>query len=268
MSRSREEIFRAWSPAASPWSQWAKPVLFTHISPGLVGADVAPIDCGWATPAESSDMAIVVDLPADRSVALGLSLAEAGYQPVPLFNAVPGRAMTDAAGEVTAASNVAVDLWPAMRAIVGGANRLLSASIACSAPPAFLLDADRRTGRIPAPGPGTFDNRSVSFPTDFPSASYLINHGVRRAVLVQSTPSQSPQADLAHTLRRWQDDGIRLMRTSIDTADGAGSLEAFMVDRPRWYRSIWHHLLVSIGLRRNVLGGFGGLLPETHGSGG
>lgn len=148
-----------------------------------------------------------------------------------------------------------------LRGLVG-IRTLLSMAIAWNAPPAFLLDADRRTSRRRALGPGDFDNRSVSFPTDFPSASFLISHCVRRVVLVQSTSSQ-PQSDLAHTLRRWQDGGVQMLRCSMGQPDQP---ETFNVDRPRWYRAIWYQLLASAGLRRNILGGFGGILPDVEGS--
>ena len=65
--------------------------------------------------------------------------------------------------------------------------------------------------------PPAFDNRSVSLPTDFPSANLLLSYGVRRVVLVQATDGQ-PQADLAHTLLRWQQAGIDMMRSAVDAA--------------------------------------------------
>jgi len=39
------------------------------------------------------------------------------------------------------------------------------------------------------------------------------------------------------------------------------------VERPRWFRAIWHNALVTLGLRRNTIGGFGGELPVPGSSG-
>jgi len=49
--------------------------------------------------------------------------------------------------------------------------------------------------------PDEFDNRSVCFTTDFPSANFLSAQRVGGVVLVQQTGTR-PQLDLAHVLRR------------------------------------------------------------------
>ena len=41
-----------------------------------------------------------------------------------------------------------------------------------------------------------------------------------------------------------------------------GPAVPMVVNRPSGFRSLWHRLLVAAGLRRNPLGGFGGMLPE------
>jgi len=38
--------------------------------------------------------------------------------------------------------------------------------------------------------------------------------------------------------------------------------------RPGGFRSLWHNLMATFGLRRSPLGGFGGRLPTMEGSGG
>ena len=57
------------------------------------------------------------------------------------------------------------------------------------------------------PGPGTFDNRWVVFPQDFPSAAFLRSRGVAEVLLIQA--GAQPQEDLAHVLLRWQQGGPR-----------------------------------------------------------
>jgi hypothetical protein len=259
---TREQIYNLWAPTDSPWSLWAKPVLFAHLpapreescaEPNLFLAAPlaervpqpqpapAELENRWPHPVESGT-AIVVDLPGRLSVVMGLSLAVAGYRPVPLFNAVPGL------------PNPIVDVRAIAVALIDASARLASLKVAPDAPPAFLLDHDRRRG---VPQPGDFDNRSISLPTDFPSAGALREHGITRILVIQPT-LEAPQNDVAHTLRRWQDAGIPISIYAATTHEGP---QPWHVERPRLYKAIWHNLLVMTGLRRNLLGGFGGVLP-------
>jgi len=34
------------------------------------------------------------------------------------------------------------------------------------------------------------------------------------------------------------------------------------VQKPRWYRHVWHAMLVRLRLRPHPLGGFGGIIPD------
>jgi hypothetical protein len=105
---------------------------------------------------------------------------------------------------------------------------------------------------------GRFDNRSISFTTDFPSATFMAAHGIRRALLIQSTGDQ-PQPDLAHTLRRWQDGGIAIALKALDASGPPFPIE---VRKPSGFGFLWHRALRMLGLRRHRLGGFGGFVPE------
>jgi hypothetical protein len=275
-------VFEAWAPRDSAWSAWAKPVLFAHmqfndLTQRLIDAPLA--DVSWA-PGADKGTAIILDLPGPNGVWAGLGLAGLGYRPVPLYNACPGpsapqwpAAFSPAAADPfnapvntpappsayaqTASRAALVDVGPILTALFLSTPRLKESSLPADAPPAFLLDANRRVGSA-YPRPGQFDNRSVSFPTDFPSANLLLSRGINRALLVQQSGT-APQADLAHTLRRWQEAGIRL---ELKLLSAAGPPVPLVVDRPSAFRSLWHRLLVSSGLRRNPLGGFGGVLPE------
>jgi hypothetical protein len=206
--------------------------------------------------------AVVVDLPGASGVAAGLLLAESGYRPVPLYNAVPSPGATS----MIPRGSVAVDMAEVLDALRAGATRLAALRLADESSPAFLLDARRRTGDPPALRPGAFDNRSVSLPTDFPSANLLLASGIRRVVVVQRDERQ-PQADLAHTLKRWQDAGVEVLvlATGADAGEQPGSAASsprpITIVKPRWYRHLWHGMLARMGLRPHPLGGFGGFLP-------
>src|SRR6202035_543053 len=102
------------------------------------------------------------------------------------------------------------------------------------------------------------DNRSVSFATDFPSANFLLAHGMRRFVLVQSSGDQ-PQRDLAHTLRRWQDGGLR---AGLNRPCAAGPSMPCRIEKPLLFRWVFQRALAALGLHRATQGGFGGQVPE------
>jgi hypothetical protein len=249
---TREELFDAWALAGGPWSDWAKPVLFAHWPRPLPTDPVPPaFDLSWL-PSPNERVALVVDLPGAASVHFGLAVAAAGYRPVPLFNAVPPP--EEAAG----ISVVAVE--PILAALVRGSDRLRQVSPPDEAPPAFLLDADRQTARRDL-APGTFDNRSVVFATDFPSAARLADRGVRRAVVVREEVSTLGD-DLADALREWQRDGLTLEGKSLGRP---GPLESLVLRPRRWWTALWKSLTGPLQYRRNAAGEFGAFIPHPSG---
>jgi hypothetical protein len=143
------------------------------------------------------------------------------------------------------------------------APRIAELRLPADAPPVFLLDSNRRVG-MPPFEPGRFDNRSVSFPSDFPSANFLLSQGITQVRLVMGETLQ-PQADLAHTLRRWQECGIEFSAQSIGHPEAGFPIT---IERPSGFRRLWHAAMVAVGLRRNPLGGFGGIVPTPGGHGG
>ena len=260
---TNEEIFAAWSPSDSVWATWVKPVLFAHLgaAPPLPTNTGTPAEVGWA-PAVEERTAVVLDLPKDEGVWLSIALASRGYRPVPLFNALPlpfGVPVFDPASQRLVA---AVDVVPILSALRQGADQLALLKIPREAPPVFLLDANRQ-GTGVRMLPDEFDNRSVCFTTDFPSANYLITHGIQGVLLVQRERVE-PQTDLAHVLRRWQDAGLLLQRMRIEPAT---ERELFQVKRPSWYGAMFQRALAAFGLRRAPGGGFGAWLPESSAAG-
>jgi hypothetical protein len=248
----RETIYAIWIPPQGVWSLWARPVLFAEMPEDDTEA-VAPgrfwpaIDVSWAPPAREGAL-LVLDLPGEEAVYVGLELAGCGYRPVPSYNAC-----TDA--------REVVPQGPIQRALRRGAPYLQSLSLPDGAPAAFLLDANRM-----APGadvrPGQFDNRWQVFPQDFPSGPALLARGVSR-VLVVRRGSRVPADDLADVLRGWQDAGLYVW--AKDLGDAAAP-DAIRVAPPAWYRAAWHGVLTYFGLRRAPRGGFGHLVPEPHSS--
>ena len=254
---TKESIFDVWAPAGARWSRWVKPVLFACLDQPAATwlSELAVWNPGWAPPAHEN-VALVLDLPGREGVAAALGLAEQGYRPVPLYNALPPpMRVLDPASPMLA--EAAVDVRGIMAALQQGTERLNQLALSAEAPPAFLLDWDRRGAGTPMP-PGSFDNRSVSFTTDFPSANFLLAHGVQRVVLVQPTDA-APQLDLAHTLRRWQDAGLIVELKRLDLPGPGMPCD---VPKPPWFAWIWQRALVALGLRRGLGAGFGGWVPE------
>lgn len=259
MPLTRQDIYDAWIPRTSPWSDWAKPVLFASLdlaAPVEGHSESSPAGWHWmpAMPRTNADTALVIDLPGDESVIAGGRLAELGYQPVPIFNGAPAPRGTRAA----------IDTRPMADALRTFAPRLMDLQhdrLGSQAPPAFLLDSRRRLGS--SPPPGQFDNRWMVFPQDFPSARFLQERGVARAIVVQEQAGQ-PAEDLRHVLRRWQDAGIAIERCR----SGQAQLEPFVVASPSHFRWALHRTLAICGLRRNAAGGFGAVVPKPSEGGG
>src|ERR1043165_7833111 len=88
-----QDCFLVWAPDQDFWSQWAKPVVFANapLFRDDVPLDIPNLD-NAPLPGSFDPAAIVVDLPGEMSVRVGLALAERGYRPVPLFNGTSGPA--------------------------------------------------------------------------------------------------------------------------------------------------------------------------------
>src|SRR5260370_21089650 len=154
---NKEEIFSAWAPDASLWSRWAKPVLFAHLDTPSFPLTEAAVEVSWP-PAEIEKVAVVVELPGAQGVLVGVALAAQGYRPIPLQNAVPlpfGQRLVD---PLTGRAVAAVDVLPILSALRKGAEQLAQLNLPSDAPPAFLLDANRR-GDGRKIQPDEFDNR-------------------------------------------------------------------------------------------------------------
>jgi hypothetical protein len=251
---TKEEVFHIWAPPNTRWSSWVKPVLFAAMDrpPPPFTPDPPEWEVDWAPPVDRR-MAIVLDLPGAGGVAAGLSMAMRGYRPVPLYNAVAGPLTFAMSGGISL-----IDVSPVVTALWLGAERLVQLALSPEAPPVFLLDANRRGEGLLA-APGRFDNRSISFVTDFPSANFLLTHGIERARLVQNALDE-PQPDLAHTLRRWQEGGVTI---ELQRLDAPGPARVIEVHKPSGFGRLWHRALSILGLRRHALGGFGGFIPEA-----
>jgi hypothetical protein len=118
---------------------------------------------------------------------------------------------------------------------------------------------------VPKPKtPGQFDNRWMTFPQDFPSASFLREAGITNAIVI-GMGDNFPQTDLIHILLRWQQGGIPIQKLSMAPGSHPAPME---LRRPSWFGFAFQRLLATFGLRRSEGGGFGSVVPDPHQSGG
>lgn len=247
-----EALFSIWAPEASPWSAWAKPVLFVQSEPTepvpLPVAELTPEIANGRVPARTGRAAIVVDMPGAQGIACGLVLAEAGYRPIPLYNATTGTGQE------------LIDLNPLRSGLIEGAAALQVLRLPDDAPPAFLIDSRRVDGM---PAPNMYDNRWMVFPQDFPSARALMAAGLETVVVIRSdTVMMKP--DLRWVLRHWKREGMVVKQLepingTERSLDLDTSLFAVFGDHiTRWFS----------GLRKNSAGGFGGTVPVPQATSG
>jgi hypothetical protein len=246
-----EACFAAWAPEGDFWSRWAKPVVFASAGAFIDEPVTLPSLDELPVPGSFDPSAIVVDLPGEESVLMGLALAGRGYRPVPLFNGTWG-------------PNAVVPVDRIARALGGGVAILSKHTLPAGARPAFLLDAGRGDTRGSGE-PGRYDNRWIVLPQDFPSAATLLSKGITGVTLVRRA-NPLPDQDLAIVLRRWQDAGIRMRCVTTDTNAAHENLSLVVPTGVRW---LWYGALALMGLRRSNVGGFGAQIPEqtARGSG-
>ncbi len=254
------EIYEAWAPASDEWSPWVKPVLFTEIDE-LITASLS----NWQ-PEESGlrcnvgarrDTAIIVDLPGPQSLLAGFALAKDGYRPVPLYNTTSGRRQ-----HVLPERCVLSDITTLVRMLTRPLPDYVRNAIVGDNPPAFLLDSRRLRGER-GPSPGTYDNRWIVFPQDFPSATFLKSRGITQAIVIQEY--LLPAEDLTHVLLRWKEGGITIY---LQDAGEETSLRLADLRRPPRFRRAIYCALALMGLRRNSAGGFGSIIPIPGEGGG
>jgi len=245
-----KKLFTTWAPPESIWSQWAKPVIFTYLK-GMVTPPMPPIPAFDFTgvPDAYSGAALVVNLPDEISVLMGVALAQRGFRPVPLYNSSDGN---DPILNVNAIVN----------ALDAATSTIETIPLAQDAPPAFLIDSRRALG---SPLPGQFDNRWVVFPQDFPSATFLRSENIKQVIVL--TPKDVPLGnDLLDVLMLWNKGKLEIL--SKDPFDSAPPQPVSLGRLRRWRMWSALALVAFFGVKRNFAGGFGAVIPTPSTGGG
>ncbi len=250
---NREEALEVWAPQHSRWGVWTKPTLFSFMSDPLPDRTELA-DRGWRA-GPSQDTAILVELAGQEAVFVGLQVARSGYRPVLLFNACPfGLEEDSSTARFPAKANFApawVDVTSILQALERNTNLLKSLNLPESAPPAFLLDANRSSGPL-FPDPGIFDNRSVVRESDLPGGDLLKEAGIRRVVLIR-TPSNLGR-DLRPILMSWQTAGLQIQ---MQEPGREWNPQEYVVTRPTGLSILFDKLVLWLSFRTNSQGSFG-----------
>ena len=175
------------------WSDWVRPVPF-------VGIDTysRSLASNWLNrkviflEQYEKDTAIFIDLPGKESIELGMSLADIGYRPIPLFNGTDGQQN----------SQSILDTKLIESCLINGAEKLKNIHLKKEANPVFLLDS-YRTNRYRAKE-SIFDNSWDLYKQDIPSVEYFKQSGITKIIVV----GKNIQRDLKKIFFEFQEAGI------------------------------------------------------------
>jgi hypothetical protein len=231
----RQTVSR-WKAAAGIWAHFIKPSLLVADADGTLPAVAYSGTLNWTQGALSC--ALVIELPALESVAIGVVLAREGWSVIPMFNTTVGTAELLPTSELTLALRAAALELPGK----------------VEGPPAFLLDANRQISSKRFIESGDFDNRWYVFESDFPSEGFLAAQGINSLVVV--THDRWIADDLRDALAGYQQIGRRLLNPVT------GLLHSYPTARSKIFRLLSTFLR---GVKRNTDGTFGRRKVASHG---
>ena len=193
-----KEIYKIYAPDGAKWIEWVRPVPFVAID-----TYNRKILANWVDRKElflnkyDQDSAIFIDLPGNESIELGISLADIGYRPIPLFNGTDGNTN----------SQTIVDTYLIESCLINGSEKLKNMHLKVDANPVFLLDS-YRTNRYRA-NESIFDNSWDLYKHDIPSFEYFSQNNINKIIVVGNTI----QRDLKKIFLKFQDAGMEFYLT-------------------------------------------------------
>lgn len=187
------EIYEIYAPKNAKWTEWVRPVPFVAIetykrkaSKVFIKRKIPFLDN------YQEDTVIFVDLANVESIEYGLSLAEIGYRPIPLFNGV----------DEQIGSSATTDTYLVEEGLISGAERLKNIDLKNNANPVFLLD-NMRLNRY-RKDETIFDNSWDLYGQDIPSVDYFIKNNITKIIIV----SKKVERDLRKIFFKFQSKGI------------------------------------------------------------
>ncbi len=197
---TEKEIYRIWAPAGKTWVDWVRPVPFVGMREYTKQYTCTSFHIPQPDVEDGvyEDAAVFVDLPGEESVSMGIALARKGFRPIPIYNGTIEQA----------GARATVDNQTVGEALIMGTAELSRLELADDALPAFLLDRNR-LNRFKMEI-ALFDNSWDIYPQDIPSADYLINHGIKRIIII----GESVSKDLKKILYEYQKKKILIYLTN------------------------------------------------------
>lgn len=177
---TNKECYKVWAPTGKRWTDWVRPVPFIAATANVKGYHagelVVPnidfINDTW------EKAAVVIDLPGDESIEVGLALAKKGYRPIPVYNGTIEQENARAT----------VDNQTVGAALIWGAKILQEIKIDEDALPVFLLDKNRLNRRkVDA---SIFDNSWDIYPQDIPSADCFLKNDIHKIMVISDSLSK------------------------------------------------------------------------------
>ncbi|MCL2820743.1 MAG: hypothetical protein FWD38_07925 [Oscillospiraceae bacterium] len=221
------EAFEIWAQPDSKWSSWVRPVAFIMPECGgecreesnhTIGIDIPDI---LYIDEFAADTAIFVDRCGYSGINEGLALAGLGWCPVPLYNGT-----NEQSGAMALVDNHGIE-----NALIWGAGVLNTLSLKDDAPslkkdapPAFLLDSNRRHRY--KPDVSVYDNSWDLYNQDIPSPEYFTANGIDKIII----SGEKIHKDLRVIFHDFQKKGIRFFFT-----DGYGKPEEVRIRKPLWW---------------------------------
>lgn len=256
-------LWNAWSPMpGSPWEPYHCVTLFAAIDElarDCKDCKIGPLPdsdlpdylkpAAGPPPWADRNTLVLLDLPGPRSVSVGYLLAAtAGCQTVCTFDNWPHYS-----GVLQPQRIIGRMLYYA-----AAMAQLRREKLAPDAPPVWLCDADRLSGRKPPPG--GFDNRYLIEDRLLPGPQILRTAGIRRLIYVDETAGSSyvGKEDLRQYLDFISTQGVQVSTVSIAAPESWQKPENYL--RRLITDSTWSPSM--LGLMRSSAGGFGGFVPQ------
>ena len=195
-----KEIYKIWAPYKKRWVDWVRPVPFVDMDVekelhGFIDYDIEPT---LYIKKIDKNAAYIIDIDGVTSIKEGISLAQLGYRPIPLFNGTSPNIGVD--------STMDNEIIEPM--LIWGAFELNELKLKDDAPPVFLLDKNRMNRHKYIRG--EFDNSWDIYAQDMPSGEYLIKHKIKRVVV----RSDLLRNDLCQILFKYQQKGLDIYFTN------------------------------------------------------
>lgn len=193
-----KEIYKIYAPLGAKWTEWIRPVPFIAIDTYNRKSISTWVDRKVMFLKQyEPDTAIFIDLPGKESIEFGISLAQIGYRPIPIFNGT----------DEQKGSKPTTDTYLVESSLITGSQKLKNIHLENNANPVFLLDS-YRINRYRATK-SMFDNSWDLYGQDIPSAEYFVENGIKKIIVVGT----KIQRDLKKIFAKFQEIGIKFYLT-------------------------------------------------------